>query len=182
MSKTLPPGRTRETVRARLRHRPFRVTGVYLLVGATLGVAVVLGFPALELGWEAQRLVLVLLVLAVPVVWTLAWAADAAPHSTQGERAITRTTDAGAAWRRVQAEFFHLLDLEPATRATSIRDLTDREPDLAEEVSVLLQAHEKRGPLEDLANRLGRVIPETPSQKDRDGKPSSTPAEESRTP
>ena len=167
-----------KVVATALRHRPVQVAVVYMLVGAVLALAVVVGFPALELGWEAQRLVLVLVALGFPVAVILAWAADATPRNLQ----VVKPPDAPRVWRRVQAEFFQLIDLPLAARTSRLSDLAGQDPHLAEEVEALLKAHEEPGALDELADRIAQVVPDAPTQVRTDQQPSTEPAADTHPP
>ena len=155
----MPTPRTSSTDSAAPRRRLAKVAVVSLSGAAALGVGVVMGFPALGLDWQAQRLALVLLVLVLPGALMLAWAGDAARRAPRPDPEAAWASNARTAWRRIQAEFFRLMDLHPETRETSLADLAEREPGLAEEVAALLEAHEGRGPLEELGDRIAGAVP-----------------------
>jgi hypothetical protein len=158
-----------------------RVAGFYVLGGLALAFAIVRGFPVLELGWEAQRLVLVLLAMGLPVALTLAWAADAAPPTVPSDPGAPERAGRPTAWKKVQAEFFQLMPLQGATRETRLAELAGRDAALAEQVGALLKAHDGRGALEELGDRIARVVPGSPAMSDVLQEPSTGSVDEFRT-
>ncbi len=123
------------------RRRVVQVAAVYAVVGwITFEVAQAV-VPTLLLPAEVTRIVLVLILLGFPLALVLAWSYDLTPGGI-------RRSEPAANWECVQELLEQALALEPTERGPFIQRVAQSDAALRKELSSLLAAHARHGPLD----------------------------------